>query len=191
MGRQLQRELFETKRQLEYFSVKELSMQLGAEPRHWGVVLIKELIDNALDACETTGTPPEIAVTMTSQGLTVADNGPGMPTALIERSLDYDMRVSDKTYYVSPSRGQLGNALKCLWAAPYAVNPHEPGQVEVLSLGLRHEVVVTVDRIAQEPRPRHTITNVPICRNGTRITVTAPKIAYATTRGKNSTISTN
>ena len=53
MSRFLQRELFETKRQLEYFEPKELSMQLGAEPAGWGVVLIKELVDNALDACET------------------------------------------------------------------------------------------------------------------------------------------
>jgi DNA topoisomerase VI subunit B len=77
MGRQLQRELFETKRQLEYFSGKELSMQLGAAPSGWGFVLIKELVDNALDACETAGTPPEIHVTLTPDGFTVADNGPG------------------------------------------------------------------------------------------------------------------
>jgi len=41
MSQLLQRELFETKRRLEYFSGKELSMQLGAEPGCWGVVLIK------------------------------------------------------------------------------------------------------------------------------------------------------
>ena len=129
-------------------------------------MLIKELVDNALDACETAGTPPEITVTMTPQGFTVADNGPGMPTALIERSLDYDIRVSDKTYYVSPSRGQLGNALKCLWAAPYAVESTSPGQVEVSSLGLRHRDRGDGGPDCPGTRLEHTITDVPICRKG-------------------------
>jgi DNA topoisomerase VI subunit B len=173
----LHRELFETKRQLEYFSPKELSMQLGAEPRRWGVVLIKEAVDNALDACETAGLDPVIAITLGPEGFTVEDNGLGMSQALIERSLDYDIRVSDKTYYVSPTRGQLGNALKCLWAAPYAIDEGAPGSVEVISQGLQHRIAVTVDRIAQEPRLQHTITEAPICKNGTRITVTAPKLA--------------
>jgi DNA topoisomerase VI subunit B len=186
MNRDLQRELFETSRQLEYFSEKELSMQLGAAPDRWGVVLIKELLDNSLDACETARIAPEIGVTLTPEGeLTVTDNGPGMSTALIDRSLDYDIRVSDKTYYVSPSRGQLGNALKCLWAAPYALDPDDPGFVEVVSLGVEHRIRVTVDRIAQQPRLTHTQTEAPICRNGTSITLTAPKVAMLQELGRN------
>jgi hypothetical protein len=113
-----------------------------------------------------------------------------MSQALIERSLDYDIRVSDKTYYISPSRGQLGNALKCLWAAPYAIDPDHPGSVEVISQGVQHRITVTVDRIDQEPRLAHTITEVPFCRNGTSITMTAPKVACYHEWGK-STISTN
>jgi DNA topoisomerase VI subunit B len=191
MSRELRRELFETTRQLEYFSEKELSMQLGAAPARWGVVLIKELVDNALDACETAGTPPEISVTLTADGFTVVDNGPGMPTALIERSLDYDVRVSDKTHYISPSRGQLGNALKCLWAAPYAIDPDQPGHVEVVSRSVQHRIRVMVDRIAQLPRLAHHEAEAPICRNGTVITISAPKLAHASTPGRKSTISTN
>jgi len=93
MSRLLQRELFETKRQLEYFSGKELSMQLGAEPGCWGVVLIKELVDNALDACETAGIAPKIAITLRHDGFTVKDNGPGMSHDFIQRSLNYDTRL--------------------------------------------------------------------------------------------------
>jgi DNA topoisomerase VI subunit B len=177
MSRLLHRELFETKRQLEYFSPKELSMQLGADPGSWGVVLIKELVDNALDACETAGIAPEIAITLSPDGFTVEDHGPGMSRELIERSLNYDIRVSDKMYYVSPSRGQLGNATKCLWAAPYTISPESPGHVEVESLGACHHIAATVHRIAQEPRLHHTITDLTICKNGAKITVTAPKLA--------------
>ena len=185
MSRLLQRELFETKRQLEYFSGKELSMQLGDSPSRWGVMLIKELVDNALDACETARIDPEIDITISPEGLIVADNGPGLPPALIDRSLDYNLRVSDKTYYVSPSRGQLGNALKCLWAAPYAIDPDHPGHVEVVSLGTQHRIAVTVDRIAQEPWLEHLVAEAPICRKGTSITVIAPKIALLSCLGRN------
>ena len=192
MRRLLRRELFETPRRLEYFSPKELSMQLGAAPWGWGEVLIKELVDNALDAAESADTIPAIDITLSPQGFTVEDNGPGMSQELIERSLDYDIRVSDKMYYVSPTRGQLGNALKCLWAAPYAIDDGKmPGAIEVISQGIQHRVVATVDRIAQQPRLQHTMTKAPICKNGTKITVTAPKLAYATTLGPGSTIFTN
>ena len=141
------------------------------------MVLMKELIDNVLDACDTEGTPPEIDITLTPQGFTVADNGPGMSQALIERSRNCDIWVSNKTYFVSPSRGQLGNALKCLWAAPYAIAPDTLGFVEVTSLGLQHWIAVTVDQIAQEPTLTHTITEAPICKQGAMITVTSPKLA--------------
>jgi DNA topoisomerase VI subunit B len=177
MSRPLRRELFETKRQMEYFKPEELSMQLGAEPSRWGVVLIKELVDNALDACETAGIAPEIDITLSPDGFTVEDNGPGMSRELIERSLSYEIRVSDKMYYVSPSRGQLGNATKCLWAAPYAIDPESPGHVEVISLGARHHIVATVHRIAQEPRLTYTISEPGICKKGSKITVAAPKLA--------------
>ena len=177
MGRLFARELFETKRQLEYFSEQQLSMQLGAEPGRWGLVLIKELVDNALDACEMAGILPEITVTLSPDGFAVHDNGPGMSHDLIQRSLNYDVRVSDKTYYVSPSRGQLGNALKCVWAAPYASDPESPGSVEVVSLGLQHRIAVTVNRIAQEPTLTHTMTERPFVENGASVTVIAPKVA--------------
>ena len=92
-------------------------------------------------------------------------------------TVEYDIRVSDKTYYVSPSRGQLGNALKCVWAAPYAIDPEQPGSVEVTSLGVQHRIAVTVDRIAQEPMLAHTLTEQPVVETGSSVTVMAPKVA--------------
>jgi DNA topoisomerase VI subunit B len=82
------------------------------------------LIDNALDACESApGGAPEIVVTLEPDAMTVADNGPGIPDHVIDRSLDYHIRVSDKKHYVAPTCGQLGNALKCIWGAPFVVGP--------------------------------------------------------------------
>jgi DNA topoisomerase VI subunit B len=91
------RTTFQTSRLLEFLSEKKSQMQIGVTPGAWGLALIKELIDNALDAWETAHIAPEIRITLTPDGLTVADHGPGLPPALIERSLDYAIRVSDKT----------------------------------------------------------------------------------------------
>src|SRR5205807_337463 len=71
------------------------------------------------------------------------------------RSLDYNRRVSDKVHYVSPTRGQLGNALKCVWAAPFVAGGGGRGVVEVEARGVHHRVEVSLDRIAQEPRIDH------------------------------------
>ncbi len=94
------------------------------------VSVVRELVDNALDACETAGIAPEIVVTVEQDAVSVRDNGPGLPERTLARSLDYLVRVSDKAHYVSPTRGQLGNALKCLWAAPYVADG-ETGDIEV------------------------------------------------------------
>src|SRR5262249_28369663 len=134
---QLQRTTFETSRLLEYFSEKELSMQLGHGRDLWRLVLAKELIDNGLDACESAGILPEIRLYLSDNGYAVRDNGPGLPESTIQRSLDYLVRVSDKANYVSPSRGQLGNALKCVWAAPFVADG-EHGKVEVSTAGKTH-----------------------------------------------------
>ena len=50
------------------------------------------------------------------------DFGTGLPVATLERSLDYGVRVSDKAFYVSPTRGQLGLTLMRL-GDPYKIAP--------------------------------------------------------------------
>ena len=172
-GPTLQRTAFQTSRLLEFFSDKELSMQIGHGQRAWPVALLKELIDNALDACETVNTPPVIHVQLDSDGFSVTDNGPGLPVEILRRSLDYTVRVSDKAHYVSPSRGQLGNALKCLWAAPY-VWTGEHGRIDVATAESTYRVDVRLDRIAQEPQVTLTETVKAVVKNGTSIKVYWP-----------------
>ena len=103
--------MFETSRLLEYFTERELRYQTGRAPHEWPTVIIKELIDNALDACEDAGIAPEITVTVTENTITVTDNGPGIAPGTLERILDFATRTSDKEAYVSPTRGAQGNAL--------------------------------------------------------------------------------
>jgi len=172
----LERTTFTTSRLLEFFTEKELTMQIGYEKDHWPIALLKELLDNALDACETAGIAPTITVTVEPDVLTVHDNGPGLPAATLERSLDYLFRVSDKAHYVSPTRGQLGNALKCVWAAPYVADG-EQGRVEVITGGIVHSIDVRLDRIAQAPILTHTPSPDSVVKTGTMITIPWPEIA--------------
>lgn len=177
---QLNRVAFSTDRTLEFFTESELTTQIGYGRELWPVVLVKELVDNALDACEATAVAPVITVTLEADTITVADNGPGIPASTIEKSLDYNIRVSDKKNYISPTRGQLGNALKCVWAAPFVANGE--GLVEVTARGLRHRIQVRLNRIAQKPIIDHT-TEAASVQNGTSVTVRWNGVASYLTHG--------
>jgi DNA topoisomerase VI subunit B len=172
-----ERKTFATSRLLEFFDHRELQMQMGCESCLWPLAITKELIDNGLDAAETAGVPPIISVTVESDRVTVTDNGPGLPAKIIEQSLDYFVRVSDKSKYVSPTRGQQGNALKCLWAIPFVMKTD--GYVEIRTQGQRHSIRVDVDAIAQKPQIRHRCTDCEsgIGQIGTSMTLHLPQIA--------------
>ena len=164
-----QRETFELSRALEFFTEKELTAQIGFNKPAWPVALLKELLDNALDACESANIAPAITIELHDDALVVADNGPGLPLATLEKSLDYTIRVSDKNGYVSPSRGQQGNALKTLWAAPFVATGE--GRIEVQTAVYRREVRITLDRIAQIPDLELMDTGDPDVKTGTKITL--------------------
>ncbi len=115
----LQRETCVFSRSMEFFTEKELTPQIGFKKSAWPVALPKELLDNSLDAWECAGIPPYLTVALQDDKLIVTDNGPGLPLAVLEQSLNYSIRVSDKTGYIRPSRGQQDNALKTLWTAPF------------------------------------------------------------------------
>lgn len=172
----LERTAFSTSRLMEFFTEKELSMQIGYTSDRWPIALVKELIDNALDACENAGIPPQIEITVEADSVSVRDNGPGLPGAILEKSLDYMVRVSDKNHYVSPTRGQLGNALKCVWAAPFVIDG-EQGRVEVITGGQLHRIDVTLDRLAQAPKLGHTLHPDGLVKNGTLVKMYWPQIA--------------
>ena len=146
----LQRTAFKTSRLLDFFSERELTMQIGHPPRDWPLVAIKELLDNSLDACEESHIAPTIKILVSKAGIEVSDNGPGLPARVIEGVLDFSVRVSSREAYVSPTRGAQGNALKTLLAMPFVLDGNS-GTVEIASQGERHPVSCTVDRIQQKP----------------------------------------
>ena len=111
-----------TSRLMEFCSRKELIAQTGHQPDAWPVVILKELVDNAVDAAEEAGTPPVITVTVDRAGIIVEDNGPGLPADVVEDILDFSVRVSSREAYVSPTRGAQGNALKTILAMPFVLD---------------------------------------------------------------------
>jgi DNA topoisomerase VI subunit B len=177
----LDRAVFRTSRALEYFSEKELILQTGHDPDRWPEVVVKELVDNALDACEAADTLPVVRVTVSARAIVVEDNGPGLPATVIKDILDYSVRTSSKDAYISPTRGAQGNALKTVLAIPYVLSGRERGEVAIVSRGEDHRIVVTVDRIAQQPKIRHVVSGAPV-KTGTRVEVRWPNVACSILR---------
>lgn len=175
MTARLERATFTTSRLLDFFSEKELTAQTGHGPRQWPLVIIKELADNALDACEEAGVSPEISVTVDGEGITVTDNGPGIPPETIAGVLDYSVRVSSREAYAAPDRGAQGNALKTLVAMPFVLDGGQ-GRVTITARGISHEITVRVDPVRQVPVIDHGQQPAD-ARTGTRITVHWPDSA--------------
>ena len=174
----LTRTTFRTSRRLEFCTEKELVNQTGHGSYGWPLVILKELVDNALDACEEKDIAPVIQVKVGENQITVADNGPGIPTETIDGILDYSVRVSSREAYVAPDRGAQGNALKTLVAMPFVLSEEdEAGRVDITTGGKRHEIVFSMDPIRQEPKIERRVRSAQNVKSGTVFTVHWPQIA--------------
>ena len=169
----LNRTTLRTSRLLDFCSRKELIAQTGHQPDAWPIVVLKELVDNALDACEEAGTAPIISVRVHQGGITVIDNGPGIPAEMIDDVLDFSIRVSSREAYVAPDRGAQGNALQTIIAMPFVLDGRS-GCIRVMSRGVRHKITFTVDAIRQEPVVDHQQVTDQFVKNGTVIAIRWP-----------------
>lgn len=144
----LQRETFRTSREMDFFSEKELVTQTGHQRAEWPLVFLKETIDNALDGCEDGDIAPTVKVLADECGITVQDNGVGIPEETLAGALDFTVRASNREMYVAPDRGAQGNALKTLLAMPYVMDP-DGGRLIIIAHGVRHEIACRADPISQ------------------------------------------
>ena len=148
MSQVLERRTFSTSRAADFLEQRALVSQTGQPERRFGDVVLKELLDNALDASEAAGAVPcAIEVTTRAgedvQTVTVSDSGAGIPPAVVERILDFTTLTSDKALYRSPCRGAQGNALKTIIGIPRALGVADPVIIE--ARGVRHVVAVSLD----------------------------------------------
>jgi DNA topoisomerase VI subunit B len=134
----LTRIAFSTSRFAEFCSKHELIAQTGHPVEDWPLVIIKEETDNALDITEEHGVAPIISISVDTDRceIIVSDNGPGMPPETIKAILNCSVRTSSRSAYVSPTRGQQGNALQTILAMGYAINPSEAGETIIEAGGV-------------------------------------------------------
>jgi DNA mismatch repair ATPase MutL len=60
---------------------------------HWPLVILKELVDNALDSAEQANVAPTVAIDVTNGAITITDNGPVIPAEAVAGILDFTVRV--------------------------------------------------------------------------------------------------
>jgi hypothetical protein len=146
--------------------------------------VLKELMDNAVDAAEEAEVAPVISITVEPESIMIEDNAGGIETGTIKSVLDYSIRVSSREAYVSPTRGAQGNALKTILAMGYVldreregINNDAVGVTFIETRGLEHRIEFRVDHVNNEPRIAHTTSPSPV-KIGSRITITWPVIQY-------------
>jgi len=168
---------------MEFCTRRELQNQTGHSADDWPLVVLKELMDNALDACEEVEVAPVIEITVEPERgtITIQDNGGGMKTSTVKSILDYTIRVSSREAYVSPTRGAQGNALKTILAMGYVLdreredgtNADAAGVTIIETRGVRHRIEFRVDHINNEPKITHT-TTPSLIGVGTKVTIKWP-----------------
>jgi DNA topoisomerase VI subunit B len=104
-------------------------------------------------------------------GITVSDNGPGIPPDVVERVIDLDVRVSSRAGYLAPDRGAQGNALKTVIAIPFALDG-DRGEIKIEGHRVRHRITITLDRVRQQPRIEHERED--LVRNGSLVRLRWP-----------------
>jgi len=172
----LTRVAFTVSRLMEFCSERELQNQTGHSVYDWPLVVVKELLDNALDAAEESELAPDITVIVEPDKIVVQDNAGGIDAGTIRSILDYTIRVSSREAYVSPTRGAQGNALKTVLAMGYVLQGaagDAAGVTVIETRGLAHHIEFRVDHINNQPRIIHTTNPSPI-GTGTRFTVHWP-----------------
>ena len=180
----LTRVAFRVSRLMEFCTRRELQNQTGHGVEQWPLVVLKELVDNALDACEEAEVPPVISITVERGSIVVEDNANGIKTSTIKSILDYTIRVSSREAYVSPTRGAQGNAIKTILAMGYVLdrerqdgNAEAVGVTTIETRGLEHRIEFKVDHVNNEPKIAHTTSPSPV-NIGTRITINWPVMPY-------------
>jgi DNA topoisomerase VI subunit B len=179
----LTRVAFRVSRLMEFCTRRELQNQTGHSVDEWPFVVLKELMDNALDACEEAEVAPVISISanLDAGSITIQDNAAGIETDTIKSILDYTIRVSSREAYISPTRGAQGNALKTILAMGYVLDRENAnsdvdavGVTIIETRGIKHQIKFEVDHINLQPKIAHDYSVRSSIKVGTKITVKWP-----------------
>lgn len=129
-------EAFSLNREYDFIRLEGLYRATGRPAHEWDFYIIKELLDNALDADETLWSRnphqfPDISVHIEyisvpppqcQQLLVRVSNRASFPTEKIQAIFATQWYTSRKAFLKGLTRGTLGNALKTLLGIPYALH---------------------------------------------------------------------
>lgn len=160
-------------REFDFVRLDGLRRATGRPPHEWDIYIIKELIDNGLDADEKlwqadrTQYPTikirveyiniEIEARQSHQLFIQVSNRAVFPVAQIEQIFATRLYTSSKAFVKGLTRGALGNALKTLLGIPYALHNRVTGDwrpelkpLTIVCDGQEHQPRYHIDRTTQE-----------------------------------------
>ena len=144
------RRFHKTSRTTENFTEEGLKSLTGQPRGKWGQYVVKETIDNSLEAGENV----TIMVAVETNGeypqrITIRDDGPGIPRDRLDSIFeDVTKFAGTKRHYKLPTRGNQGNALMTILGIQHVVNDQHP--LKVHSQGRKYTIRVTKDQISGE-----------------------------------------
>lgn len=128
------------RREFDYIQLHWLEKTTGRPSHEWDIYIIKELIDNALDADEQWARSSEQPLELDVELRYSRDEGRGVneehilylldfaicnsapfPAKALSSIFDLTAYTSNKSHQRYPTRGQQGNALKTILGIPYAL----------------------------------------------------------------------
>lgn len=125
--------LFERPDWLLFLDTSTLPQKAGCQPHELGRVVLKELVDNALDAGAS------VTLDTIDHGYIVRDDGPGIDPAEVPRLFAVNRPLVSSKLKRLPLRGMLGNGLRVVMGAVAAMS----GTIAVTTRG--HKLTLAVD----------------------------------------------
>lgn len=104
---------YKTSIKADYFTKDELVKRVGLPEGYWNDIIMKELIDNALDSIEPLK-EKRVDIIRKADSLCIFDNGEGISVDTVKDIYDFNYYVSKNRHYVTASRGKQGNGLKTI-----------------------------------------------------------------------------
>lgn len=135
----------------QYVTLEGLELLTGVASEDFDLLVLKELVDNALDACDETARSPVIEISVEKAGnllrLAVKDNAFGVDAEGIKKITDFSRLYSSRFHYKYPTRGALGNAWKYVLGMTYALASateitYDEPPVTIISRGKRYDIEI-------------------------------------------------
>ena len=98
---------------VDYFTEDGLIKQIGLTKDYWDKVIVKEIIDNALDAIEPLN-EKEVHIVQSESSFGIYDNGNGITCETVKNIYDFSFYISQNRVFITASRGKQGNGLKTI-----------------------------------------------------------------------------